>query len=81
MEGVFSVGLSGTVYKIETDLHFESNQLQNNYYHIINVRLRGLMSTQDLQKRVHAFITSKLDYCRSPKKTSKAPTAWSECGC
>ena len=29
MEGVFSVGLSGTVYKIETDLHFESNQLQN----------------------------------------------------
>ena len=32
-------------------------------YFPLKKRLRALKSTQDLQKLVHAFITSKLDYC------------------
>ena len=39
-------------------------QLQSAYYHLKNVsRIRELMSQQDLEKRVRAFIFSRLDYC------------------
>ncbi len=45
------------------------------YYHLKNIsRIRGLMSQQDLEKLIHAFIFSRLDYCNSvltglPKKS------------
>uniref|UniRef100_A0A8C5AGY4 Reverse transcriptase domain-containing protein n=1 Tax=Gadus morhua TaxID=8049 RepID=A0A8C5AGY4_GADMO len=63
---------------MDSDLHFDSHiksVTKSAYYHLKNVaRLRGLMSTEDLQKLVHAFITSKLDYCNGlltglPKQT------------
>ena len=53
---------------MDSDLHFDSHiksVTKSAYYHLKNVaRLRGLMSIEDLQKLVHAFITRKLDYCR-----------------
>lgn len=63
---------------MDSDLHFDSHiksVTKLAYYHLKNVaRLRGLMSAQDLEKLVHAFITSRLDYCNGllaglPKKT------------
>ena len=34
------------------------------YYHFKNIsRIKGLMSQQDFEKLVHAFIFSRLDYC------------------
>ena len=34
------------------------------YYHLTNIsRITGFMSQQDLEKLVHAFIFSRLDYC------------------
>lgn len=36
------------------------------YYHLKNIsRVKELMSQQDLEKLVHAFIFSRLDYCNS----------------
>ena len=45
------------------------------YYHLKNIsRIKGLLAQQDLEKLVHAFIFSRLDYCNSvfsglPKKS------------
>ncbi|KAL2085012.1 hypothetical protein ACEWY4_020530 [Coilia grayii] len=50
---------------------------KSSFYHLKNVaKLRGLMSKQDLEKLVHAFISSRVDYCNGlftglPKKTIK----------
>ncbi len=34
------------------------------YYHLKNIaRIRCFVSSQDLEKLVHAFITSRVDYC------------------
>ena len=63
---------------MDSDLHFDSHiksVTKSAYYHLKNVAtLRGLMSTEDLQKLVHAFITHKLDFCNGlltglPKQT------------
>ena len=47
---------------MDSDLHFDSHiksVTKSAYYHLKNLaRLGGLMSTEDLQKLVHAFITS-----------------------
>ncbi len=45
------------------------------YYHLKNIaRIRSFVCSQDLEKLVHAFITSRVDYCNGlltglPKKT------------
>ncbi len=42
------------------------------YYHLKNIaRIRCFVSSRDLEKLVHAFITSRVDYCNGllPKKT------------
>ena len=45
------------------------------FYHLKNIsRIKGLMSQQDLEKLIHAFIFSRIDYCNSvftglPKKS------------
>ncbi len=42
------------------------------YYHLKNIaRIRSFVSSQDLEKLVHAFIPSRMDYCYGllPKKT------------
>ncbi len=63
---------------LETDLSFSSNfkaVTKSAYYHLKNLaRIRGFVSSQDLEKLVHAFITSRVDYCNGlltglPKKT------------
>ena len=63
---------------LDADLHFENqiNSLTKSaYYHLKNIaRIRGLLSKPDLEKLVHAFISSRLDYCNGlytglPKKT------------
>ncbi len=63
---------------LETDLIFSSHVKAVNksaYYHLKNrARIRCFVSSQDLEKLVHAFITSRVDYCNGlitglPKKT------------
>ncbi len=63
---------------LEIDLSFSSHVkavTKSAYYHLKNIaRSRSLISSQDLEKRVHVFITSRVDYCNGlltglPKKT------------
>ncbi len=65
---------------LETDLSFSSHVkavTKSAYYHLKNIaRIRWFVSSQDLEKLVHAFITSRVDYCNGlltglPKKTIK----------
>ncbi len=59
---------------LETDLsHIKLTK--SAYYHLKNIeRIRSFVRSQDLEKLVHAFITSRVDYCNGlltglPKKT------------
>ncbi len=63
---------------LETDLSFSSHVKAVTkllYYQLKNIaRIRSFVSSQDLEKLVHAFITSRVDYCNGlltglPKKT------------
>ncbi|KAL0166903.1 hypothetical protein M9458_038747 [Cirrhinus mrigala] len=63
---------------LESDLGFSSHVkavTKSAYYHLKNIaRIRCFVSRQDLEKLVHAFITSRVDYCNGlltglPKKT------------
>ncbi len=63
---------------LETDLSFSSHVksvTKSVYYHLKNIAgIRSFVSSQDLEKLVHAFITSRVDYCNGlltglPKKT------------
>ncbi len=63
---------------LETDLSFSSHVkavTKSAYYHLKNIaRIRCFVSNHDLEKLVHAFITSRVDYCNGlltglPKKT------------
>ncbi len=67
---------------LETDLSFSihvksvtKSATKSAYYHLKNIaRIRCFVSSQDLEKLVHAFITSRVDYCNGlltglPKKT------------
>ncbi len=65
---------------LETDLSFSSHVkavTKSAYYHLKNIaRIRCFVSSQDLEKLVHAFITSRVDYCNGlltglPKKTTR----------
>ncbi len=65
---------------LETDHSFSSHVKAVNksaYYHLKNnARIISFVSSQDLEKRIHAFITSRVDYCNGllaglPKKTIK----------
>ncbi len=63
---------------LETDLSFSSHVkavTKSAYYHLKNIaRIRCFVSSQDLEKLVRAFITSRVDYCNGlltglPQKT------------
>ena len=63
---------------IDSKLNFKNHiktVTKSAYYHLKNIsRIKGLMSQQDLEKLVHAFIFSRVDYCNSiltglPKKS------------
>ncbi len=63
---------------LETDLSFSSHVkavTKPAYYYLKNIaRIRSFVSSQDLEKLDHAFITSKVDYCNGlltglPEKT------------
>ncbi len=66
---------------LETDLSFSSHVkavTKSAYYHLKNIaRIRCFVCSQDLEKVVNAFITSRVDYCNClltlltglPKKT------------
>ena len=65
---------------IDSDLNFSSHIksiTKSAYYHLKNIsKLRDLMSSKDLEKLIHAFISSRVDYCNGlltglPKKTIK----------
>ncbi len=52
---------------LETNLSFSSHVkavTKSAYYHLKNIaRIRCFVSSQDSEKLVHAFITSRVDYC------------------
>ena len=52
---------------MDSDLNFSSHiktVTKSANYHLKDIsRIRGLVSRQDLEKLVHAFIFSRLDYC------------------
>ena len=54
---------------IDSNLTFSSHIKsirKSAFYHLKNIaRIRAYMSRQDLEKLIHAFITSRLDYCNS----------------
>ncbi len=62
---------------VMTDLSFSSHVkavTKSAYYHLKNIAIISFVSSQDLEKVVHAFITSRVDYCNGlltglPKKT------------
>ncbi len=63
---------------LETHLSFSSHVkavTKSVYYHLKNVaRIKSFVSSQDFENLVHAFITSRVDYCNGlltglPKKT------------
>ncbi len=51
---------------LETDLSFSSHVTKSAYYHLKNIaRIRCFVSSQDSEKRVHGFISSRVDYYNS----------------
>ncbi len=49
---------------LEIDLSFSSHVTKSTYYHLKNIAIfRCFVSSQDLETRVHGFITSRVDYC------------------
>ncbi len=54
---------------IDSNLNFRShiNHItKTSFYHLKNIsKLRGFLSKSDSEKLIHAFITSRLDYCNS----------------
>ncbi len=62
---------------LETDLSFSRHVkavTKSAYYRLKNIaRIRSFVSSQDLEKLVHAFITGRMDYCNGllPKKTAR----------
>ncbi len=61
---------------LETDLSFSFHVkavTKSAHYHLKNIaRIRCFVSSQDLEKLVHVFITSRVDYCNgSPHRPSK----------
>ncbi len=57
---------------LETDLSFSSHVTKSAYYHLKHIaRIICFASSQDLEKRVHGFITSRVDYYNGllPKKS------------
>ncbi|KAF7702428.1 hypothetical protein HF521_001711, partial [Silurus meridionalis] len=54
---------------IDPSLSFEShvnNVTRNAFFHLRNIaKIRNMMSLQDAEKLVHAFVTSRLDYCNA----------------
>ncbi len=52
---------------LETDLSFSSHVkavTKSAYYHLKNIaRIRSFVSSQDLEKLVHGFISSRVDFC------------------
>lgn len=65
---------------LETEFSFSSHGIKPAYYHLKNIAvISGLVSRQDLEKRVHAFISSRVGYCNGllPKKRiSSCRTLW-----
>ncbi len=60
---------------LETDLSFSSHVkavTKSAYYHLKNIaRISSFVSSHDLEKLVHGFITSRVDYCNGllPEKS------------
>ncbi len=59
---------------LETDLSFSSHVkavTKSAYYHLKNIAIRSFVSSQDLEKLVHGFITSRVDCCNGllPEKS------------
>ena len=52
---------------LDSDLNFNSHMkaiTKSAFYHLKNIaKLRGFMSKDDLEKLIHAFISSRVDYC------------------
>ncbi len=54
---------------LDSNLSFEnhiSNVTKTAFFHLINIaKLQNMLSVSDVEKLVHAFMTSRLDYCNA----------------
>ncbi len=54
---------------LDSNLSFEnhiSNVTKTTFFHLRNIaKLRNMLSVSDAEKLVHAFMTSRLDYCNA----------------
>ncbi len=54
---------------LDSNLSFEnhiSNVTKTAFFHLRNIsKLRNMLSVSDAEKLVHAFMTSRLDYCNA----------------
>jgi hypothetical protein len=64
--------------QLDSELSFNSHIkaiTKSSYYHLKHIsKYKNFMSQDDLEKRIHAFVSSRLDYCNGlltglPKKT------------
>ncbi len=71
----------------DQDLSFDSHIKQTSrtaFFHLRNIaKIRPILSQKDAEKLVHAFVTSRLDYCNSLLSgcTKKSLKTDSECCC
>ncbi len=69
---VIEFGNNDEVLKVNAYLDSRGQITKSAYYHLKNIAIiRFFVSSQDLEKLVHAFITSRVDYCNGllPKKS------------
>ncbi len=69
---VIEFGNKDEVLKVNAYLDSRGQTTKSAYYHLKNIAIiRFFISSQDLEKLVHAFITSRVDYCNGllPKKS------------
>ncbi|KAI3367387.1 hypothetical protein L3Q82_026245 [Scortum barcoo] len=75
----------------DQDMSFDDTHIKHisrsAFYHLRNIaKIRHFLSQSDAEKLVHAFVSSRLDYCNSPfirlpKQVVKDSTAGPECRC
>lgn len=59
------VGILGVIMDMDLNFHSHIKSITSSaFYHLKNIsKVKGILSKPDLEKRIHAFISSRWDYC------------------